>query len=48
MIELVMFFSGWRYFSKLRKRIEDLETQVIFLTMKQNESKKESEEWSIG
>ena len=31
MIEIVMFFSGWWYFSKLRKRIEDLEMEVMTL-----------------
>jgi hypothetical protein len=31
MIELVMFFSGWWYFSKLSKRIQDLEDEVMML-----------------
>jgi hypothetical protein len=31
MIEIVMFFSGWWYFSKLRKRIDDLEDEVMML-----------------
>jgi len=38
MIELIMFFSGWWYFSKLRKRIEDLEMQVMILQMERNEN----------
>jgi hypothetical protein len=48
MIELVMFFSGWWYFSKLRQRIELLEMQVMLLSTKKNEQEKESGEWSIG
>jgi hypothetical protein len=31
MIELIMFFSGWWYFSKLKKRIDDLEDEVMML-----------------
>jgi hypothetical protein len=31
MIEIVMFFSGWWYFSKLNKRIQDLEDEVMML-----------------
>jgi hypothetical protein len=37
MIELIMFFSGWWYFSKLRKRIDDLEDEVMML--KKDESR---------
>ena len=48
MIEIVMFFSGWWYFSKLRQRIELLEMQVTLLSTSKNEQEKESEEWSIG
>jgi hypothetical protein len=48
MIEIVMFFSGWWYFSKLRQRIELLEMQVMLLSTPKNEQEKESEEWSIG
>lgn len=48
MIELVMFVSGWWYFSKLRQRIELLEMQVTLLSTKKNEQEKESEEWTIG
>jgi hypothetical protein len=48
MIEIVMFFSGWWYFSKLRQRIELLEMQVTLLSTKKNEQEKESEEWTIG
>ncbi len=36
MIELIMFLSGWWYFSKLRKRIDDLETEVMFLKYGRN------------
>jgi hypothetical protein len=36
MIELIMFLSGWWYFSKLRKRIDDLETEVMFLRYRRN------------
>jgi hypothetical protein len=31
MIELIMFLSGWWYFSKLSKRIQDLEDEVMML-----------------
>jgi hypothetical protein len=31
MIEIVMFLSGWWYFSKLKKRIDDLEDEVMML-----------------
>lgn len=48
MIEIVMFFSGWWYFSKLRQRIELLEMQVMLLSTPKNEQQKEKEEWSIG
>jgi hypothetical protein len=48
MIEIVMFFSGWWYFSKLRERIELLEMQVMLLSTRKNEQEKESEEWTIG
>jgi hypothetical protein len=48
MIEIVMFFSGWWYFSKLRQRIELLEMQVMLLSTPKNEQEKESEEWTIG
>jgi hypothetical protein len=48
MIELIMFLSGWWYFSKLRQRIELLEMQVMLLSTPKNEQEKESEEWSIG
>jgi len=48
MIELIMFVSGWWYFSKLRQRIELLEMQVMLLSTPKNEQQKEKEEWSIG
>jgi hypothetical protein len=31
MIELIMFISGWWYFSKLKNRIDDLEDEVMML-----------------
>jgi hypothetical protein len=36
MIELIMFISGWWYFSRLRKRIDDLETEVVLLKHRSN------------
>jgi hypothetical protein len=30
-IELIMFLSGWWYFSKLSKRIQDLKDEVMML-----------------
>jgi hypothetical protein len=46
MIEIVMFFSGWWYFSKLNKRIQDLEDEVMML--KRDESRVWHNQSSFG
>jgi len=50
MIELIMFFSGWWYFSKLRKRIEALETEITIIRMSNTYSpfKGKENEYEVG
>jgi hypothetical protein len=48
MIEIVMFFSGWWYFSKLNKRIEQLETEVMILRLSNIRTESLASPISIG
>jgi len=38
LLTIIMWVSGWWYFSKLRNRIEELEKQVLILSMKDGQN----------
>lgn len=38
LLTIIMWVSGWWYFTKLRKRIEELEKQVFILSMKDGQN----------
>lgn len=36
LLTIIMWLTGWWYLSKLRKRIDELETQVLVLSVRRD------------